>query len=235
MRPAIPTDLLDRAREWDELHRWERSELGKALRRLGLTYGEIRELIPVPKATLSYWCRDIRLTDEQVEAIRERVTDRRTGIPVDTQWRRREAVQSIRGDARKEVPLLLADPRWTAGTVLYWAEGAKTKSQLAMANSDPEVLKIFVAWTRLYHNPDAEFTLALHLHEGNDEPAARRYWSSQLELPHAKFTKTFIKQRGTGHRKNRLAWGVCRVVVRRSGDFHVRTMAWIEALRGQLS
>ena len=54
MRPDIPHRLIDRAAEWDDLHRWERSELGKALRRFGLTYGEIRSLIPVPKATLSY-------------------------------------------------------------------------------------------------------------------------------------------------------------------------------------
>jgi hypothetical protein len=37
MRPYVPKELLDQPEEWDELHRWERSELGKALRRLGLT------------------------------------------------------------------------------------------------------------------------------------------------------------------------------------------------------
>jgi len=60
MRPQVSSSLVKRAAEWDELHRWERSELGKDLRRLGLTYGEIRELIPVPKGTLSYWCREDR-------------------------------------------------------------------------------------------------------------------------------------------------------------------------------
>lgn len=82
MRPQIPQELLDRAAEWDDLHRWERSELGKALRRLGLTYGEIRELIPVPKGTLSYWCREIQLTPAQIVAIYERSSpSSRAGIP----------------------------------------------------------------------------------------------------------------------------------------------------------
>ncbi|MCH6580624.1 MAG: hypothetical protein IH802_09725, partial [Nitrospinae bacterium] len=62
----MPPQLIERAGEWDELHRWERSELGKELRRLGLTQGEIRELIPVPKATLSYWCQEIDLTQNQI-------------------------------------------------------------------------------------------------------------------------------------------------------------------------
>ena len=101
MRPAVPFTLLHRAAEWDVLHRWERSELGKELRRLGLTYGEIRELIPVPKGTLSYWCREVDLSEEQVAAIRERTgPETRVGIPVDTQWRRREEIDRIRAEAR---------------------------------------------------------------------------------------------------------------------------------------
>ena len=102
MRPRVPPQLIERAGEWDELHRWERSELGKELRRLGLTYGEIRELIPVPKGTLSYWCREIDLTQDQIEAIRERAgSGSREGIPVDTQWRRREEIEQIRQEARR--------------------------------------------------------------------------------------------------------------------------------------
>jgi hypothetical protein len=86
MRPEVPRGLLDRAEEWDDLHRWERSELGKALRRLGLTYGEIRALISVPKGTLSYWCREVHLSPEQIEAIRDRSgSGSRIGIPVNTQ------------------------------------------------------------------------------------------------------------------------------------------------------
>ena len=70
---------------WEDLTRWERAELGRALRRLGWTYGEIREEIPVPKGTLSYWCPEIRLAEEQVEAIKARTSGSRRGVPVDTQ------------------------------------------------------------------------------------------------------------------------------------------------------
>jgi hypothetical protein len=228
--------LLDRASEWDELHRWERSELGKALRRLGLTYGEIRELIPVPKGTLSYWCREIRLSEEQVEAIRERTgPETRLGIPVDTQWRRREEIDRIRADARQFAKEHLDDPFFVAGVVLYWAEGSKTKRNLSMVNTDAEVLRIFIGWTRRYHAPDAAFSLSLHLHEGNDEALARTHWADALELLDAKWNKTFLKPEGTGHRKNRLRHGVCRVEVHRSTDAFERTMAWIESLHGRLT
>jgi hypothetical protein len=231
MRPVVPAALLQRAAEWDELHRWERSELGKALRRLGLTHGEIRELIPVPKGTLSCWCRDTRLSEEQVEAIRERTgPETRIGIPVDTQWRRREEIDRIREEARRFAMDHLDDPFFVAGVVLYWGEGAKTGSNLILANSDPAVLRLFISWVRQYCGADAEFVLSLHLHEGNDDRQARAYWRQQTALPRAAFTKTFIKPRGTGHRKNHLEQGVRRVAVRRSTDHRHRVMTRISVV-----
>jgi hypothetical protein len=37
--------ILERVRNWDRMSRWERSELGRDLRRLGMSYGEIMALI----------------------------------------------------------------------------------------------------------------------------------------------------------------------------------------------
>ena len=232
MRPEVPQELLDRADEWDDLHRWERSELGKSLRRLGLTYTEIRDLIPVPKGTLSYWCREIRLSPEQIEAIRARTgSGSRLGIPVNTQWRRRREIAAIEEAARSEAADRLSDPLWLAGVCLYWAEGSKTKRSLELVNTDPHVLRVFTAWARRHHDPDAEFAMSLHLHEGNDETMARLHWEDELDLPDHHWGKTYIKPLGTGHRKNHLTWGVCRVRMNRSADAFVRTMAWIDELR----
>jgi hypothetical protein len=71
---------------------------------------------------------------------------------------------------------------------------------------------------RRFLDSQARFVLSLHLHEGNDETAAFAYWRQATGLEDACFTKTFIKPSGTGHRKNHLPHGVCRVRVRRSSD-----------------
>ncbi|GMQ85321.1 MAG: hypothetical protein BMS9Abin07_0887 [Acidimicrobiia bacterium] len=231
MTPRVSKALLDRAAEWDELHRWERSELGKKLRRLGLTYGEIRELVPVPKGTLSYWCRDIRLSEDQVEAIRRRTgPETRVGIPVDTQWRRREEIDRIRKEARSFAEDHVDDPFFVAGVVLYWGEGAKTGSDLSLANADPRAIRLLIAWVRHYLDKDAEFVLKVNLHADNDEPAARYYWAAESGLPSPAFYKTFIKPDGTGHRKNQLRHGVCMVRMRRCADAWNATMAWIDVV-----
>jgi hypothetical protein len=44
-------------------------------------------------------------------------------------------------------------------------------------------------------------------------------------LPNVDFYKTSMKPLGTGHRKNHLPHGVCRVSVRRAADMWQRTMA----------
>lgn len=69
----------------------------------------------------------------------------------------------------------------------------------------------------------------MHLHEGNDETAARGYWVRETGLTEANFHKTFIKPSGTGHRKNTHENGVCAVRLRRPADpWHI-IMEWIEA------
>jgi hypothetical protein len=230
MKPEVPDELLRQAEQWDELHRWERRELGRKLRRLGLTYSEIRELIPVPKSTLAYWCRSVELTPEQIAAIRERGHSQ-TGVPRDTQPHRRREIAAVRASARRSAPRLLEEPLFAAGAALYWAEGAKSCNDLAIANTDPALLLVFIRWVRTYLDPNAEFRLSLHLHAGNDEGAAQQFWRRESSLPSARFTKTYVKPEGTGHRRNRLEHGVCRVRVCRSTDFWHMTMEWIDSVR----
>ena len=228
----IEETVLERVPTYESMSRWERSELGRDLRRLALSYGEIMDFIPVKKSTLATWCRDVNLTDLQIEAIKDRKAQV-PGIPVDTQWKRRHEIQELREVARSLVPELAIDPLWVAGLVLYWAEGAKSGGDVRLANTDPRALRLFVQWIRTYINPSAEFSLRLHLHEGNDEEAARIYWQTETGLSEANFHKTFIKPAGTGHRKNHLKQGICTVTVRRGADPWNIIMEWIDATAEQ--
>ncbi|MFN2485048.1 MAG: hypothetical protein ABR609_00235 [Acidimicrobiia bacterium] len=183
----------------DRLTRWERAELGRKLRRDGWTYSEIMAVLPVVKGTLAGWCREIRLTEEQIDAIRaRRPPGVRTGIPVDTNRKRRLEVEQIRRDASTYALSQLNNSHFVAGAVLYWAEGDKSSRRLSLVNTDARALTFFIDWVRTYHDSDAEFVLALHLHEGNVDEAAKSWWRAALQLPEAPFHKTFIKPAGTG-------------------------------------
>ena len=229
----VGKDLRVRIESWESLSRWERSELGRDLRRAGLSYGEIMDLIPVKKSTLATWCREVKLSPKQIDAIKER-TGSVAGVPRDTQRKRRHEVELIRAQALLEAEHLVDDPLWIAGTVLYWGEGFKTRSQLGMANSDPHALRLFMSWCAQYHQPDTGFRAKLNIHADNNEPAARQWWAQQLSLTVDDFNKSFVKPDGTGHRKNHLPYGVCLLIKRRSADAFHRTLAWVEFLQHQL-
>ena len=83
----LGASTLGRVREFETVSRWEKAELGRDLRRLGLSYGEIMDLIPVKKSTLATWCRDVELTNDQIEAIKLRRAQE-PGIPRNTQRNR---------------------------------------------------------------------------------------------------------------------------------------------------
>jgi len=223
------SEVMQAANNWDSLTRWERAELGRTLRRAGWTYGEIMDLLPVGKGTLAGWCKGIRLSEDQIEAIKARVPSQK-GVPKDTQRRRRAEIEAIRSAAAVEAAERANDPFWIAGVVMYWAEGTKAKPRLELTNSDPRALRLFISWTRRFHVAEAQFVLELHLHEGNDDTAARRFWASALGLVDPPFYSTFVKPAGTGHRKNKLVHGVCRVSMSKSSDAFHRTMAWIDVI-----
>jgi hypothetical protein len=230
----IPQELPALAARWDELKRWERKELGQALRMLGLSYGEIGKIIPVGKGTLSPWCRDIPLTPEQIERLRTTSGNReagraRTGAIL--RQRNLERVAAIRRAGREEAKCLMEDPRWMSGVVAYWAEGAKRTNEVQFSNSDPELIRLFMIWATKYFNLTRDrFTISLHLHEGQDE-SERAYWSMEAGLLLNQFRKTFWKAEGTGHRKNVLYYGTARIRITRSSDLLHRVLGWIDAIR----
>ena len=222
--------VLERVETYQASSQWERSELGRDLRRLGLSYGEIMDLIPVKKSTLATWCRQVKLTPAQIAAIKKRRAPQ-PGIPRDTQRKRRREVELIRAQATIEAEHLVDQPLWTTGVSMYWGEGSKSIVRLSMANSDPAVLRLLMNWSRTYLPPATGWRGKLNIHADNDELGARRWWSEELGLRMEDFTKSYVKPDGTGHRKNHLPNGVCILTKRKSADAYHITMAWIEFLQ----
>jgi hypothetical protein len=230
MTPAVPDPVLQALAQVASMSRWERSELGRELRRHGWTYSEIGAIIPAAKSTIAGWCRNIDLTPQQVKAIRSRTGSQR-GIPRDTQQRRRLEIQSLRKSAHDSFRLHRNDSFWSLGIALYWGEGAKVKRELSLTNSDPAIHLLFHKWVSRYLIAQPDVVLHLHLHEGNDETAAREWWSKELGLEYPDFDKTHVKPIRPGRRKNNLQRGVARSRMRQSTDAWITTIAWIDELR----
>ena len=231
--PPLPRPLLQRAARWADLKRWERRDLGRALRMLGLSYKEIASIVPVSKGTLSGWCRDIELTASQIGRLAALRPDTARVIEV-AAGRKRDAIErkeAARKAGRIEATGLLQNPLWIAGVVAYWSEGAKREHRLKFSNSDARLVRLFMRWATTFLEVDrTRFAIALHLHSDQGEAERRGYWAAQTGLPLEQFRATFVKQAGTGHRKNDLYNGTASVVVLKSGILLPRVLGWIDAV-----
>ena len=219
---------------------WEKKEQIQALRRQGLSYGEIRAQIPfsVAKGTVSRWRREIELTPEQLDRLDSMrrgswYRNRLKGSKMN-QYRRAEEIAAIRSKARMEVPRLTQEELWLAGVMLYWAEGSK-KQNVTFSNSDASAVCLMMKWFReICHVPEGRFRLRLHLHSGQDEASMKAFWSGITGLPLSQFGKSYVKKEGTGHRKNTLYMGTIQVRVSNSNLLHT-IQAWIEGISEKIS
>ena len=205
----------------------------QSLRHQGLSYREIVSRIPflLSRSTISQWCKEIELTPQQLDRLDQlyRVSSYRNRLlgSKTTQRRRAQEIETIKVQARSEVTQLAQNPLWIAGLMLYWAEGAK-KEHVALSNSDPQIAHLMMKWFReVCHVPEGKFKAYLNIHSGQDDQVIKAFWSKIIDLPLSRFGKSYVKQEGTGHRKNTLYQGTIRINICNRDLLH-RIHGWIE-------
>ena len=106
--------------------------------------------------------------------------------------------------------------------MLYWAEGSKLRNSLSIANSDPNLLRIFLTFVRQEFPQYLEtLTLRLNVYTGNglglDE--IERHWLEQLELATPCVRKHTVNNRPStrsGRKVNKLPYGVATLAIHRT-------------------
>lgn len=209
-----------------------------ALRRKGLSYGEILEQVPVAKSTLSLWLQEVGLSKEQRQRLsKKKLSSMKRGWET-VRRNRIERSESIRKTAIKEVSHLIADPLWLAGVMLYWAEGKKEKvwrtgEMVTFSNMDANMHMLFLRWVRRYVSLDKEILIFhLYIHEGANVDRAKRYWSDKLNIPVSNFTVYYKRHKLSFYRKNDgdTYFGLLCIRIRRSVDLNRKIAGWIEGV-----
>ena len=208
------------------------------LREKGYSYREITLQTGVAKSTLSQWLKDIPLTEEQREALADKKIqgNKRRAAAVSAQAAATRA--RIRAEASKQVPLLSANPLFVAGVVAYWAEGAKEKpwrrsSRVVFMNSDPDLIRLFLAWLDLVGVERDRLRFAIHIHEKADVERALTYWSELVGEPADQFQKTTLKkEKPKTVRKNTGEgyYGCLRISVCRATYFYCQIAGWFDGI-----
>jgi len=210
------------------------------LRKLGLSYREIRAEVPVAKATLSLWLRQVGLAKAQ----RQRLTERRLAAAHrGTEKLRAERLArtaAIHRDASRQARDLIrdGDVMWAIGTTLYWAEGAKTKPwrshvKFLFTNTDPAMVLLVRNWLyKCCRVEESDILYALHIHENANVDSARMHWTEHLNIPDNRL-RTYFKTHNPSPRRHnvgRTYYGTMRISVRKSTALVYRIEGWIRAV-----
>jgi hypothetical protein len=124
---------------------------------------EIARMVGCAVSSVSYWTRDIGLTDEQCARLQSRnpsINGQLVARANEQRARARRVRYQEHGRERAREGDLLHE----AGCMLYWAEGAKGRNSVQFVNSDPEMVRFFAIFLRVsYGVPDAAFRLDCNL------------------------------------------------------------------------
>lgn len=208
------------------------------LRRLGKSYRQINRELGVATSTLASWLRSEPWSREIKARLSLQVSwsnPKSLELLVRANRERwKLKYQEYRAAAVREFDILKDDPLFLAGIMLYWGRGEKQQksSQVRLANSEPEMIRIFYLFLTkvLKINPDNIFVWLL-LYPDLVDTVQKNFWSKAVGIPSENFKKSiYIKGR---HPKKRLSYGVCTIVVS-SRALKERILKWLELYQNYL-
>nr|WP_203591954.1 MULTISPECIES: hypothetical protein [unclassified Streptomyces] len=181
-RPRAKDDLRARARE---------------LRLQGWTYDRIEIELGCSKSSVSLWVRDLP-KPERKRSRAEAAAIARRGWEAKQRVRDEER-RRTKEDARRAVGDLTPRELFLVGVGLYWAEGTKDKpydrrESVTFVNSDPDMIKVFLAWLDLMGVERERLRFSVMIHENADVAGAERYWADLVRADRRAFNKTTLKR-----------------------------------------
>lgn len=190
-------------------------EKARQLRRQGYSFGDLVKNLGISRSTLFEWAKDINSPTRYAQIGRKAWLKEIQQLGAQTKRKQRqEYIANFRASADdefKEINLDRTILRMLLA-LLYWAEGTKTRGVVRFANTDPQLVLLFVVLLRQCFDLDEQkFRLALHLHWYHKEKEVKRYWSMLLKIPESQFNKTYRKKRSKEKRFRKNLGGICFV------------------------
>ncbi len=196
--------------------RWPREiiERAKRLRKEEKSFHEISQEVGVAKSTLFTWIGAMERSEKFKNANnKERLKEIRPLAIKKNKEKYQKIALGLENKVKEEVKNITCNDSTKRAmlAMLYWAEGAKTEHDtLAFANTDPELLLLFITLLRdCYPLDETKFRVRVHLHDYHNEAVAKSFWSSLLNIPLERFGKTYWKQRSKEKTSRRNFGGIC--------------------------
>lgn len=194
-----------------------RKDKSKALklRSLGKSYREIKNLIGVPKGTLSGWLKKIHWSDKIKRGLAEKAKKKNTvrlrGLNKIRGKHLTKLYREARKEAKEEFEYFKLHPLFISGITIYWGEGDRLSRYLVrIANTDPLMIKIFVRFLCEVCGVSKEAIRAhILLYPDLNPNKCINFWVEKSKLSVKNFNKCVVIQ--GRHKTRRLPYGVCYI------------------------
>lgn len=175
--------------------------IARSLRKQGLSVKDIAKQLEVAKSTVSLWVRDIILSIDQLEKLRQKmITSSERGRLLGSLKQKNERLKRIKISTIKGIELMSKLNKrelLIAGTSLYWADGTKKKRGVSFCNSDPKLIQFMINWLKEcfnVSNDQIRCNVGINEIHKNREKIVKDYWSDITNIPVSQFTKTSFKK-----------------------------------------
>jgi hypothetical protein len=203
------------------------------LRKSGRSYSEIRKIYPIPKSTLSDWLKDIKIDQSIKTELEKRAYEKLKEEAKKKRERASRLRQAIEEQSKKEIKEIIDEELKLIGSALFWAEGGKRERQhLRFANSDPELIKVFLKFCRkVCKIPEEKIKARIHLYPGMDVQKATSFWSAVTGIPPENFYKPQIQVSRASKRKRgrKLPFGTLHLICGNTETF-CKVKGWIQGI-----
>lgn len=203
------------------MHEYRIIEEVRKLRGKAMTFREIQERLKlhVPKSTVSYWCKDVKMPSHYHKKVENLVKSnltkgRQVALAVKKEQKRKFFSQLSDKYANLKKIFKTDGVRKIVLAVLYFTEGSRSrKGSLMFGNSDPLIISIFLKLLRAsFILDEKKFRCTIQCRADQDVKSLEHFWTSITKISRDQFYKTRIDPRSVGKKTEKLDYkGVCRI------------------------
>jgi transcriptional regulator with XRE-family HTH domain len=172
----------------------------RELRQKGESIIVIAKNLGISKGTVSLWCRDMVLSEEQIVRL---LNNKSVGLKkaqlkgaLVQKTKRLAKIEKYIREGYRKFEKFTPDQFFVGGLALYLAEGRKNQ-RVVFTNSNPRIIKFMLQWFRTFFKIYSDqLTFYVHINEihKHREATVVDYWSNYLEVPLSRFKRViFIK------------------------------------------
>lgn len=216
--------------------------IARKMRTNGYSINVISDKLKISKSTVSLWCRDIILTEDQITKLnKNKGISQTNGQRMGSVTNRNKKIKTILDSekwAREKIQNISQRDLLFIGVSLYWSEGSKTESTstLLFSNSDPEMIimmKKFLIEIMGVKKEDIACRIQINITHRKRIAEVLNFWKKVLGLPSGQirkpyFVKTKVKKVYENYDNY---FGVCRLFVLRGKWSKYKILGLIKATK----